>query len=54
MLKLSDTVNIKINSKWFTDFNVTYETIILLGKKKKKKKNLGDNLQNIGLDKNSS
>lgn len=47
MLKLSDTMNIKINSKWFTDFNVTYKTIILLGKKKK---NLGDNLQNIELD----
>lgn len=53
MLKLSDTVNIKINSKCFTDFNVPYETIILLGKKKKKK-TLGDKLQNIGLDKKSS
>ena len=54
MLKLSDTVNIKINSKCFTEFNVPYETIILLGKNKKKKKTLGDNLQNIGLDKKSS
>ena len=44
-------MNIKINSKWFTEFNVTYKTIILLAKEKK---NLGDNLQNIGLDKKSS